>query len=271
LKLQIAIGLRFYFNINRIDHHNFSIYLDRKTTTPLHLAIKIKRAKTRKKKNSRDKTKSHWKFVLPVTTYVSMAPKDKPIFFYSPKDHHGVFSQWHMSTFTVRNSIITTLVGPHLGSNVPDASTTFNCAEQFMMYCKAACFSDTASQRRALNAEHPNAQKKIGQLVSDYDEIRWTEVKSKVVEAGNYAKFSQDAGLREYLVATGKRELVEAAKRDRIWGIGYAAKTEAEEWKALANRELWGENRLGKALEVVRERLRAEATTAASSQKVPVN
>jgi predicted NAD-dependent protein-ADP-ribosyltransferase YbiA (DUF1768 family) len=45
---------------------------------------------------------------------------------------------------------------------------------------------------------------------------------------------------------TGERELVEAAKWDRVWGIGYAKSN------ALKNRDSWGENLLGKALVEVR-------------------
>jgi ribA/ribD-fused uncharacterized protein len=62
---------------------------------------------------------------------------------------------------------------------------------------------------------------------------------------------SEDAAaLRALLLATGERELVEAAPGDRVWGIGFA------EREAGARREAWGENLLGKALMDVRARLR---------------
>lgn len=62
---------------------------------------------------------------------------------------------------------------------------------------------------------------------------------------------SEDAkNLKKWLLETGDRELVEASPMDRIWGVGFAAKN------ADANRHRWGQNLLGKALMVVRTRLR---------------
>ncbi|KAJ4377788.1 hypothetical protein N0V83_000618 [Neocucurbitaria cava] len=80
--------------------------------------------------------------------------------------------------------------------------------------------------------------------------------KLQIVIDGTYHKFtiSEDAeNLRAMLMATGKRELVEASPRDRIWGVGFAEKNAGE------NRVRWGQNLLGKALMRVRERLREEA------------
>lgn len=76
--------------------------------------------------------------------------------------------------------------------------------------------------------------------------------KVKIVEQGNYHKFtiSDDAdSLRAMLLATGKRELVEASPSDRIWGIGFV------EERAEGNRRRWGDNLLGLALTSVRKRL----------------
>ena len=73
-----------------------------------------------------------------------------------------------------------------------------------------------------------------------------------VVLAGNIAKFGQNPKLKGKLRATGDRMLVEAASRDRIWGIGYTAK------HAMSYRQHWGENRLGKALMEARKHLRQE-------------
>jgi ribA/ribD-fused uncharacterized protein len=76
----------------------------------------------------------------------------------------------------------------------------------------------------------------------------------EVVVAGNMAKFGQHAGLRQFLLGTGDRVLVEASPRDTIWGIGLAAGDER-----AAGPDRWrGLNLLGFALMEVRQRLHAE-------------
>jgi ribA/ribD-fused uncharacterized protein len=75
------------------------------------------------------------------------------------------------------------------------------------------------------------------------------------VTQGNYYKFtisSDAAQLREWLMETGDRELVEASPADRIWGIGFTEKDAKE------NGERWGQNLLGKALMEVRRKIREE-------------
>ncbi|KAK0386423.1 hypothetical protein NLU13_6260 [Sarocladium strictum] len=170
--------------------------------------------------------------------------KGEPVFFYKPNGSYGVFCQWYPSKFTVSSADI----------------------EQFMMYCKAARFSDETRQRQVLNTADPSRQKRIGKKVDGFFEEYWTEVKSQVVEMGNYAKFTQDEQLKQWLLGTGDRELVEASPRDKVWGIGFAAETEDEIRIALEHREYWGENRLGEALKAVRTRIREESNASTTEQ-----
>lgn len=75
---------------------------------------------------------------------------------------------------------------------------------------------------------------------------------------GNLAKFSQSDPLREFLIGTGKRVLVEASPVDRIWGVGLAADHEhienPLEWRGL--------NLLGFALMDVRAQLPSSGSLA---------
>jgi len=65
------------------------------------------------------------------------------------------------------------------------------------------------------------------------------------------AKFFQNEDLKHFLLSTSKKIIVEASPYDKIWGIGMLADD-----KRATNPLLWnGENRLGFALMVVRERL----------------
>jgi ribA/ribD-fused uncharacterized protein len=175
-----------------------------------------------------------------------------PLFFYMPDATNGELCQWFPSTFTVSKAEMSSLIGHTIDDTDPQGSITFTCAEQFMMYCKAGRFHDKETQRQILATTSPHEQKSLGRLTADFTHESWDEVKSAVVVAGNIAKFRQNPKLKGKLLATGDRLLVEAASRDRIWGIGYTAK------HAMSFREHWGENRLGKALMEAREHLRQE-------------
>jgi ribA/ribD-fused uncharacterized protein len=120
-----------------------------------------------------------------------------------------------------------------------------------MMAGKARLFGDEEALARIVAAGHPNAAKKLGRQVRGFDEEAWIRHRWDLVVEGNLAKFGQDAALREYLLGTAGRVLVEASPVDRIWGIGLAAADERS-----ADPERWrGLNLLGFALMEARARL----------------
>jgi ribA/ribD-fused uncharacterized protein len=118
---------------------------------------------------------------------------------------------------------------------------------------QARLCGDAETAGKILAAPHPGAAKALGRQVRGFDEQRWAEHRFDVVVAGNMAKFGQHHQLREFLIGTGSRVLVEASPQDRVWGIGLAAGDEQagspENWPGL--------NLLGFALMEVRRRLRA--------------
>lgn len=127
----------------------------------------------------------------------------------------------------------------------------FATAEHYMMYRKALLFSDHDAAEKIRRAPNPGAAKALGRSVRGFVESVWLEHRSAIVEDGNYAKFSQSAELREYLVNTKQRVLVEASPVDRVWGIGLSADDED-----VQNPLKWrGLSLLGFALMRVRERL----------------
>lgn len=69
----------------------------------------------------------------------------------------------------------------------------------------------------------------------------WERVKDEVMRRAVLAKFTQHAGLRETLLATGDAVLVEHTRNDSYWGDGGDGR---------------GRNMLGRILESVREELR---------------
>ncbi|WP_306318683.1 MULTISPECIES: NADAR family protein [unclassified Streptomyces] len=143
-------------------------------------------------------------------------------------------SQWWPSPFTVDG-------------------VEYATAEHWMMAEKARLFGDADAERRAIAAGHPSQAKKAGRLVRGFDDAVWERERFGVVVEGSVHKFASDPALREFLVGTGERVLVEASPMDRVWGIGLAADDEA----ARDPRRWRGSNLLGFALMAARKRLRS--------------
>lgn len=173
-------------------------------------------------------------------------PRSNYLFFWRPQDTNGWASQWHRSYFTAPLSAAI----PHAS----DTPYTFPTAEHWMMACKAALFSDSATLKLILEENtNPNTDPKyikvLGRRISPFDEKTWVEHREEIVYFGNLFKFGQDEGLKKTLLETGSLILVEASPYDRIWGIGF------KEDRAMQEKERWGLNLLGKALVRVREEL----------------
>lgn len=151
----------------------------------------------------------------------------------------GCLSQWWPSPFTVDG------VG-------------YATAEHWMMAGKARLFGDAEAERRAIDAGHPRDAKSAGRTVRGFDEEVWERERFALVAEGSAHKFRQHPDLRDFLLGTGSRVLVEASPLDRVWGIGLAADHPAAEdparWRGL--------NLLGFALMEARARLAAEGPAA---------
>ena len=93
-------------------------------------------------------------------------------------------------------------------------------AEHFMMAEKARLFDDREALERVLVAKSPAEAKAIGREVRHYVDSVWARRRFDSVVSGNVAKFDSSDELREFLLSTGQRILVEAAPRDTVWGIG---------------------------------------------------
>jgi ribA/ribD-fused uncharacterized protein len=128
---------------------------------------------------------------------------------------------------------------------------SFPTAEHYMMHRKALLFGDHDTAEQILHAADARTAKALGRSVGGFVETTWREHRSSIVIEANDAKFSQSPELREFLLNTAPRVLVEASPSDRVWGIGLAADDERAEnpltWRGL--------NLLGFALMDVRDRL----------------
>jgi len=168
---------------------------------------------------------------------------------------YGPFCQWYSSPFyasillMMRDSTGKPVcVKPAKGTPV----VRFQNSEQFMMVHKALLFNDQESYHKIMASTDPREQKQLGKQVKNYVEKEWNDFRYEVVKLGNHYKFTQNTKLRDLLLSTGNREIVEASQEDPIWGVGYFA-NDAEE-----NRSKWGQNLLGKLLMELREQFRNE-------------
>lgn len=151
------------------------------------------------------------------------------LFFWS-----GPFSQWHPSPFTL-------------------GGVTYNCAEQYMMAGKARLFGDSVREQLIMANAAPDVQQNLGREVIGFDPDVWAAHARDIVYRGSMAKYEQNADLREHLLATGTRILVEASATDRVWGIGLRATD-----PRAKHRNTWrGTNWLGETLTRVRDELAA--------------
>jgi ribA/ribD-fused uncharacterized protein len=148
-------------------------------------------------------------------------------------------SQWWLAPFVVDSKLYPT-------------------AEHFMMAAKARLFGDVETCERILQSPSPDVAKRLGREVRGFDEKIWVETRFRIVVTGSTAKFRQNPKLRDFLLATKDRVLVEASPLDRIWGIGLSS----DDSKA-DNPELWrGLNLLGFALMEARRALAADTLPA---------
>ncbi|MEV4642018.1 NADAR family protein [Actinoplanes sp. NPDC049548] len=134
--------------------------------------------------------------------------------------------------------------------------TTFPSAEHFMMWRKATLFADSDTARRVLAARDPATAQALGRQVRGFIERTWTATRFPVVVEGNLAKFGAHPALRNFLLGTGDRVLVEASPVDLVWGAGLAA-----DHPDIAVPGRWrGQNLLGFALMEVRDRLHGDGS-----------
>ena len=158
------------------------------------------------------------------------------IFFYKEREPYGCFSNFYPAPFQY-------------------AGRSYSSSEQFMMAQKALAFWDMDAWQKILDARTPAEAKALGKTVQGYDDALWDRIRFQVVRRGVRAKFQQTAELRDVLMSTGDRILVEAAPRDKIWGVGMAADDpdiiDSSQWR--------GTNLLGQVLMQVRSDLRVWA------------
>ncbi|HTF98858.1 MAG TPA: NADAR family protein [Cellvibrio sp.] len=170
--------------------------------------------------------------------FIDQGGKPEYVFFWGHRQSgsnitKSCFSQWFPAGFVVD-------------------SVQYKSAEHFMMAEKAKLFGDSDIHQKIIEAETPDEAKSLGRKVKGFLSDIWDEKRFDIVVKGNLAKFSQNEPLKNYLLSTGSKILVEASPVDGIWGIGLA---EADE--RVKSPTLWqGLNLLGFALMKTRDQIK---------------
>lgn len=127
----------------------------------------------------------------------------------------------------------------------------YRTAEHYMMIQKAKLFDDQEILLKMLQKDSPKDVKDLGRQIRNFDPETWDKHKYRIVKQGNYLKFTQNEELKQFLIQTGTKVMVEASPVDPVWGIGLA-----EDAPNARNPKEWrGENLLGFALMEVRDEL----------------
>jgi len=159
-------------------------------------------------------------------------PKAGRVAFYGHRNDYGFLSNFYPTRFRLRG-------------------VRFDTSEQAIMYCKASLMGDKDSlEKLKAPGLDPKYAKALGRAVEPWKQELWdAEVRNIAFEV-LMAKFSQNSQIAAWLEKTGNKRLVEAAPRDRIWGVGL------NKSQVMAGAPLRGQNILGNTLERVRASLR---------------
>jgi ribA/ribD-fused uncharacterized protein len=113
-------------------------------------------------------------------------------------------------------------------------------------YFQAQKFAGTPDEEEVRQAKSPMVAARMGRSRKRPLRKDWESVKDSLMHEAVLAKFTQHADLREMLLATGDRKIIEHTENDTYWGDGGDGS---------------GKNRLGQILMRVRQELRSAPKT----------
>jgi N-glycosidase YbiA len=151
--------------------------------------------------------------------------KSDVIAFYTTKEEFGCFSNFYRAPLII-------------GAKVWPTSEH---------YYQAQKFTDPTIQEQIRNAASPKEAAHLGRTIKTSFRSDWEEVKFEVMLTAVRAKFNQNARLRNILLSTGDKDIVEWTEgtplADPVWG------------NAPDKDGNPGQNLLGKALMIVRQEM----------------
>lgn len=162
--------------------------------------------------------------------------REDVVFFWMTEEENEEFSNWYPAEFTLEG-------------------ITYWCTEQYFMAKKALLCGDTRAYNAIMSEKHdPYNLKLLGRNASGFAAVKETWDSGAAMEVmfnANMAKFRQNPSLKQKLLATENKLLVEASPKDVLWGIGLSR----EDPLALCPEKWPGKNQQGRVLMLVRKAL----------------
>ena len=132
----------------------------------------------------------------------------------------------------------------------------FQSTEQFFMFRKTLDFGASELSNKIMETSNSKKIKQLGQTrFQGFDPNQWEKDKIGVMARGLSLKFNQNEDLKQKLIETHPKELYEANKFDRDWGIGFDVKTAVMK-ELYSDNANFGKNILGNMLEELRNNLK---------------
>ena len=122
----------------------------------------------------------------------------EPLLFYSVNDDYGEFSNFAAYDITID------------GKRWPTSEH----------YFQAMKFEDPAYREKIRKVRSPSVAASMGRDRSVKIRRNWDSMRQSVMKRALLAKFTQHADLRQLLLDTGDRKLVEHTSNDDVWGDG---------------------------------------------------
>ena len=112
----------------------------------------------------------------------------------------------------------------------------YNSVEQRFHHIKGIHFRE----EMLLSEEDPGKQKQLSKSIANFSNITWDKIKDDVMKCLLMFKFSQHADMKQLLLETGTKCVLEVNHNDQYWSTGLAMGRDNFDRKKLK-----GTNKLG--------------------------
>ena len=168
--------------------------------------------------------------------------------FWACDDSHGFLSNWYKSPFSSKTCIEGYDEFKIAKISKYPYEIPYVCAEQFLMAMKATLFEDQQTHEKIMQTKSPREMKDFGRRVKNFNKTVWDANKMFIMRSALFCKFDQNEELKNGLLLTGDKILIEASPYDHVWGVGLGPSDER-----LLNTNMWrGQNLLGQCLMDIR-------------------